>query len=60
MAQIVTYHWVGIKKVEVPDGCPTDDLGTMQLWLAENDVEEVVVKEDSRDFEIVDVEEDDY
>ena len=53
--KIVTYHWVGMRQIEVPVDCPTGSLQEMQLWLVENDKEENIIKEDKRDFEIVDI-----
>ena len=63
----VTYHWTEMRVLEVPDECPTDGVDEMLEWLSKqepcdtpygHDPENFCVKKDSRDFEIVDVEED--
>lgn len=57
MKKILT-HWVEMEMLELPDACPTDDEQEMVDWMDENGgSEEYVVKRNSRDYEIVDVEE---
>jgi hypothetical protein len=56
MAKEVLYHWVEMRKVIVPDECPTDTFADLDLWMSEHgDSKKFTVKIDSRDYEIVDV-----
>ena len=61
----VTVHWVEMRTLEVPDECPTDDVDEFNKWMYDRfpldpfdpmQIKNLVVKGDSRDFEIVDVE----
>ena len=51
----VLLHWVEIRTLEVPDDFPTDDVS--ELFEYVDSMEKYTVKTDSRDLEIVDVEE---
>ena len=55
MAKRVVYHYVKMVECLVPDECPTDSLQGMQLWLVENDKQQDTINEDTRDYEIVEV-----
>lgn len=56
----VLVHWVEMRTYEVPDDCPTDDTDEFDEWIGQNtggDTDTFVAKRDSRDYEIVYVEE---
>jgi len=54
----VTYHYVKMRTIVVPDNCPTDSFSDMQFWLQKQDIHSVenILKTEVRDTEIVDVE----
>lgn len=55
----VLVHWVEVRTYEVPDECPTDDTEEFYQWIDENtesNVDDYAISKDSRDLEIVDVE----
>lgn len=58
MSKMVTYQWVMIRKLEIPNDCPTEDYYEMLEWLEEKNIKEndILIKETSRDTEIVNVE----
>lgn len=62
MKQVV-YHWVEMRTLEVPDEAPTDDICRLLDWVdlqTKNNnktIDDFIVKSDTRDFEIVDVQE---
>lgn len=53
----ILYHYVVMRKIEVPDDCPSDDIGNTAEWCWNQgkDLIDYVVSEDTRDCEIVDV-----
>ncbi len=59
----VLIHWVEMRTLEVPDECPTDDISDLYDWIEQQeppsgcDLENYVTKVDSRDHDIVNVEE---
>jgi len=57
MKRILT-HWVEMETLEVPDECPTEDEQAIMDWIEANGGTEIFcVKRNSRDYEIVTVEE---
>lgn len=61
----VLVHWVEMVTLEVPDECPTDNSDDFERWLYDHDKSSLdiykyganfVTKADTRDFEIVEVE----
>jgi len=74
--KIITYHWVEMRKIEVPFDCPDNDISAMTEWINEyvdkdfwggegtgycpdvaKEFEVYMSKSDTRDWEIVDVDE---
>lgn len=57
MPKRIIYHWVIKRTLEIPDEVPTDDYETMYKYFVKNGLNEYdfLIKEDSRDCEIVDV-----
>lgn len=62
----VLIHWAEMRTLEVPDECLTDNILDLYDWIAQQepcntpngcDLEKYVTKADSRDCEIVNVEE---
>lgn len=56
----IVYHYVVMRTLEVPDECPSDNIGNMLEWIGQHRddfMENHTTKEDTRDWEIVDVEE---
>ena len=47
-----------VRKLEVPDECPTDDYDSMEKWFDRQGKEELdyLIKKDTREREITDVE----
>ena len=54
--KVVFTHYVQMETFEVPDECPTDSEPNFILWLERNGgFEKYLVKRDTRDWEIVEV-----
>ncbi|MCP4259114.1 MAG: hypothetical protein GY774_16635 [Planctomycetes bacterium] len=53
----ILYHYVVMRKIEVPDECPTDDIYRATDWIERQGhaIEDCVTSEDTRDCEITDV-----
>lgn len=51
----ITYHWVEMRTVEVPDNCPDEDGWQLKSWLYDHPKDYTLLKSDTRDFEIVDI-----
>jgi len=55
MIKVIT-HWVEIRHYEFPNDCPLDFEKAEEYMLNLNNLDSHQVKEDSRDYEIVDIE----
>ena len=54
----ILIHWVEMETLEVPDDCPTNSERKMWEWIDKNGgMKRYSVKRNSRDFQVVDIEE---
>ncbi len=54
----IIVHWVEMETLEVPSECPTKSERKMWEWIDKHGgTEKFSVKKDSRDFQVVDIEE---
>ena len=56
----VLLHWVEMRTLEIPDNFPTEDMEELFEYMdtvGDDSMEKYTVKSDTRDWEIVDVEE---